>query len=78
MLLYKGGDRDNVRYWRLITLLNTDYRIISKLLANRTKPVLRKLIHSDQKGFVEGRNISESNRMIDDIINYWTKKTKKG
>ena len=28
------------------------------------------LIYSDQKEFVEGRNISESNRMIDDIINY--------
>jgi hypothetical protein len=27
---------------------------MSKLLANRAKLVLRKLIHSDQKGFVEG------------------------
>ena len=66
-LLHKGWDRDNIRNWRS---LNTDYKIISKLLANRTKPVLRKLIHSDQKGFVEGRNISESNRTIDDILNY--------
>ena len=66
-VLHKGWDRDNIRNWRS---LNTDYKIISKLLANRTKPVLRKLIHSDQKGFVEGRNISESNRTIDDILNY--------
>jgi hypothetical protein len=27
-----------------------------------------KLIHPDQKGFVKGRNISEANRMIQDII----------
>jgi hypothetical protein len=32
------------------------------------KPVLNKIIHTDQKGFVAGRNISENNRMIDDIM----------
>jgi hypothetical protein len=45
-------------------------KIISKLLANRMKPVLNKIIHTDQKGFVAGRNISENNRMIDDIIEF--------
>jgi hypothetical protein len=34
------------------------------------KPVLNKIIHTDQKGFVEGRNISENNRMIVDIIEF--------
>jgi hypothetical protein len=57
--------------WRKILkqihLLNCDYKIISKLLAERLKNVLTKLIHPDQKGFVKGRNISEANRMIQDI-----------
>jgi hypothetical protein len=69
-LLHKGGDRDNIRNWRPITLLNCDNKIISKLLANRMKPVLNKIIHMDRKGFVAGRNISENNRMIDDIIEF--------
>ena len=34
------------------------------------KPVSNKIIHTEQKGFVEGRNISENNRMIDDIIEF--------
>ena len=61
------GDIDNIRNWRPITLLNSDYKIISKL---RMKSVLNKIIHTDQKGFVEGRNIGENNRMIDDILDF--------
>jgi hypothetical protein len=34
------------------------------------KPVLKKNIYTDQKGFVAERNISENNRMIDDIIEF--------
>jgi hypothetical protein len=63
-LLHKGGDRDNIRNWRPITLLNSDYKIISKLLANR----INKIIHTDQKGFVAGRNISENNEDEEGVI----------
>ena len=77
-LLHKGGDRDNIRNWRPITFLNTDYKIISKLLVIGTKPILRKLIHSDQNGFVGGRNTSERNQIIDDIINYLDEEDQEG
>ena len=69
-LLHKGGEREDIENWRPLTLLNCDYKIISKLLAERLKNVLTKLIHSDQNGFVKGRNISEENRMMQDIIQY--------
>ena len=51
-------------------MLNTDYKIITKLLAERLKLFLPKLVHSDQKGFVSGRNISDANRLIQNIIVY--------
>ena len=69
-LLYKCGERENIGNWRPITLLNTDYKIISKILANRLKKVLPKIIHGDQKGFVPGRNIQNANRFIQDLIHY--------
>jgi hypothetical protein len=69
-LLNKSGEREDIRNWRPLTLLNSDYKIIAKILAERLKVVLPKLIHSDHKGFVKGRNISEANHLIQDVIEY--------
>ena len=40
-----------VKNWRPITLLNCDYKIAAKAIANRLKNVLPKLINSDQNSF---------------------------
>jgi len=36
----KDKDLTNVKNWRLISLLNTDYKIIAHILANRMQAVL--------------------------------------
>ena len=63
-LLFKSGKRENICNWRPFTLLNTDYKIIAKILPERLKTLLPNLIHSDQKGFAKGRNISAANRIM--------------
>ena len=68
ILLYKKGARANIKNWRPISLLNTDYKLLSKVLAERLKTVLPQIINSDQKGCVKGRYIGENIRMIDDIL----------
>ena len=40
-----------------ISLCNASYKILSKLLANRIKPLLDKLISLDQGSFIKGRHI---------------------
>ena len=54
---------------RPITLLNTDYKLIKKMLANRLRPTLESLINDDQKGFMKNRSISCNIRCVLDIIN---------
>ena len=59
-----------IKNWRPITLLNCDYKIAAKALANRLKKVLPKLVNSDQTGFMKGRFIGENIRLIDGVINF--------
>ena len=55
---------------RPITLLNTDYKILEKCLANRLKTVLHEIIHEDQKGFMSDRKISTNIRRILDTVEF--------
>ena len=50
------------------SLLNVDYKIISKALALKLKKVLPNLISPQQMAYVENRFIGESGRLITDII----------
>ena len=56
--------------WCPITLLNVDYKILAKVIANRIESVLPKLIYSDQTGFIKGRFIGQNVRMLNDLLEY--------
>ena len=51
-------------------MLNCDYKIAAKAIANRLKRVIPKLVNSDQTGFIKGRFIGEDIRLIDSVINF--------
>ena len=54
--------------WRPISLLNIDYKIATKTIADRISKVLPKLIHEDQTGYVKGRYIGQNIRLVKDIM----------
>ena len=66
----KGRDQLYVRNWRPIILLNADYKLFSKILANRLKSILDTIIHTDQSGFMVGRSIAQNLKKICDTITY--------
>ena len=70
-LLFKKNDKHLLKNWRPISLLNTDYKILAHILANRLKSVIGKLIHTDQNGYIKGRNIGYNIRLIQDVFEYF-------
>ena len=69
-------DRDIllIKNWRPITLLNCDYKIISKVISHRIQTVLESIIDPDQAGFIKNRNISQNIRRALDILDYTFRK----
>ncbi|GBG75454.1 hypothetical protein CBR_g20085 [Chara braunii] len=59
-LLYKKGDRSEIRNWRPISLLNLSYKVLAKMLANRLAIHLPGLVGLDQGAFVRGRSIMDN------------------
>ena len=54
MIQKKGKDVAYLKNWRPITLLNTDYKIMAKIVSNKLKTFILDLVHTDQTGFLKG------------------------
>ncbi len=63
-------DLRHLNNWRPISLLNTDYKILAKVLANRLQGIIGNIINSDQSGYIKNRYIGDNIRTISDIIDY--------
>ena len=55
--IYKKGPREEMKNWRPISLLNTDYKILTKTLTNRLISSLPDVIHDNQAAAVPNRSI---------------------
>ena len=53
-----------------LSLLNPDYKIFIKILANRLKPALSDIINLDQIGYMKNIFCCENTRLIADAIDY--------
>ena len=63
-----GKDPLKLKCWRPLSLLNTDNKIYSKLLAKRLQKVTEIVVHNSQQGFIKGRVLSENILKIQAIM----------
>eukprot|EP00253_Pinus_taeda_P031873 PITA_31873 len=63
-LIPKEKGANNFNRFRPISLCNTGYKLITKVIANRLKFILPKIIPENQGGFIHGRQIVDNFLLI--------------
>ena len=66
-LIHKKGDKGELKNWRPISLSNTDYKIMIKVLTTRLNKVLPQLINEDQVCGITGRSIQRHLYLLQDL-----------
>ncbi|KAJ2984424.1 hypothetical protein NUW54_g10519 [Trametes sanguinea] len=70
--IYKEkGELSQIVNYRPITLLNTDYKLLTKVLALRLASVATDIIHPAQAGFMPGRRLRDQTQLAKVVIE-WT------
>lgn len=70
-LIYKQkGERNSLQNYRPISLLNVDYKILTRVFANRLKKVIGSIINKNQTCCIPNRAISDTIASVRDLIDY--------
>ena len=69
-VIFKKGDRKDLKNWRPISLLNVDYKICSKVLSLRLSKVLEFIVDPDQTCSVPGRRITSNLHILRDVLDH--------
>lgn len=67
-LIPKNSCSNSASQFRPISLCNVIYKIITKAMTNRIKPILKKLIGVEQNSFVPGRQISDNILVYQEVL----------
>ena len=76
-LVHKKDATNLVKNWRPISLLNTDYKIASKVITER-KSVIASIVHQDQTCSVPGRSIFANLQLVRDVLDMIDKTNETG
>ena len=74
ILIFKKGDKTNLNNYRPISLLNTNYKILTAILQKRLADVLDKHLQSTQYGFRRKRGTAQALHYVRRIMEKRNKK----
>jgi hypothetical protein len=64
--------------FRPISLCNTSYKILTKVIANRLKNILPSIVPENQGGFIKGRHIADNIILVQEALHSSLVKKEKG
>ena len=68
LLIPKVNDPQNLNEYRPISLIDSIYKIVAKVLVRRMKEVLPLIIDERQTAFIEGRHLLRSTLIANEVI----------
>jgi hypothetical protein len=68
--IYKKNDKCDIANYHPITVLNTDYKLMAKVLQAKLAAAAPELIHQNQAGFMKGRSIFDHIKTIQAVTEY--------
>ncbi|XP_028083204.1 uncharacterized protein LOC114284477 [Camellia sinensis] len=77
-LIPKQENPTSIQDYRPISLINSMYKILSKVLASRLKQVLPSIINSTQSAFLSGRSILDGILVANEVVDWWKDPRKVG
>ena len=77
VLLPKKGGAEELGDFRPISLLGGLYKLLAKVLANRIKKVIGKVVSPDQNAFIMERQILDASLIANEVIDSWQKRGEK-
>ncbi|KAG5152867.1 hypothetical protein JHK84_029339 [Glycine max] len=77
VLIPKVDNPKHYRDFRPINLCNVLYKLISKVLVNRMKPLLNPSVSPLQNSFIPGRGTSDNGIILQKVIHSFSKNKKK-
>ena len=71
VLIPKKGGVEDLGDFQPISLLESLYKLLAKVMTNRLKKVLGKVVSENQDAFVKGRQILDASLIANEVVDFW-------